>query len=1582
MDGNRLGGSKILTMKPKGSSQSAVDGPRPSLLRRSLSTADRGLSVFFFLGVSTLALAQPPAPTGLTVMAPYDGEVNLIWAPDTSPTPTAVAYQISRQQLDTPTPTGTLTPTYTPTPTPTGALTPMCTPQPLATVLLSAMPGPGTPVYQDFQVTDGMDYLYQVAGIDAGGNVGAASAVTAYPYLGPVAVQPVTVQNIHSDALDLSWGVPASSYPVSFYQIYLYEYITTTPTPNPTNTATPNFPQATIPASTVLSVTPLATVFGTAYSDTTAKSPGAAAFYYVVMAKDSQGHLSAQPTYAAGPDLPIKMSPPGQPTLSALVTLTTTPVIGQNGYGARLIWNSSLGSEGVTAYQVLQNGTPIATVPYQTATPTMTYDDSTLPAGNNGNLITVYNVVAVNTYGTATSNSVAVTLNAAVESAPIAVTPNATTNAVTLTWSPATPGTYGLAGYQLYKSLFGVPTVNPTPIPAGNPTATVTPTPFAVVTANPSVTAVLTWVDTPIVNHMNYWVQPVDLTGHGGWLNSAPTPYLNLAPTPPSSVGVANPVGNNQIAVTWAPGGPGFYGTQSDYVVYRVLVATPTPTPLAVATVSATNVGYTDVVAGSAGTTLGYEVGLVDAQGNTSDLTLSGNDVILVALTTPGVPTPLPFAGSANGIKFSWLNNPPADNVSSYSVFGPDWPTVTVTPTPLAKVLATQTSTPTLVYAPTPMPWAATYYYLLAQNSVGFSGPATLSGIPVPPYQVTAVMTPGTRQPQISWTMVPAPVSTPFVDSYGIYRSIYASKCFTPVATVPLPGGSYTDSALPTATAGVTYYYRITARAGDLTGQLAESSLCPGLTPDPLGSVQIWPNPPGGFSAMSGVTQTMLYWMGNNPQEGVTSYTIYLTNLTGTPTPIATVVANLSPTVTYVFVATETPGNQSSYDVAANNIQGQGNFTQSITVLVPPAMTPTISLSPPPSPTYFPSATLTPGVWITGFTFPNAVSGYNINRLSAPTPGTSDTPAASPTYFVMGSVAEGTATPVVFEDTSEVPGYVNDYQVVANNAAVSAVPTISAQLAVTLWPGAPNPQPMPSNSAVTLVRGTPVGDVPVISYDIYRSAYPSMTPTPIATNIPYPFASYTDSGVSTGMPYVYWMTAQNAAGGSTLSSAQTIIPLAAPTIYLTPLPEQNQIYWVPITAPTASPVTGYQLYRATAVPSVVPTFTSEGSIVEPLSNTNTVDSSSVSDGVTYIYEVAPSTSNGILGAFSNPVSQFVFPQPVTGLQAVSGDGVVQLRWTYQGVNINSYLITRRLGTAPGSSAQTVNSGVQGVNYIDTGVVDKNFYVYQVYTVDPIGLTSTAASVTALPAAGPAIPLMTIQTSNGPVTAAPVTLAQNTNSNQTLIGNTLSWGGADQASGPITSFNPQTMYPLGGYEVYRSEDGGSVYQELATLPVTLVNGYPSPTAGYFDQVQLIAGGTYTYLVQAFDLPPNLTVPLSQAITTELVHEADYQPVNAYPISPDTALDRNAIRPYGAANERVVNIRFIVSPTSGGNVQIKVYSLSGQFIKELVNQSYPEGIFWTQWDATNMNGRLVASGVYLITTQSPGGHQEFEKVAVIK
>ncbi|HEY5038440.1 MAG TPA: hypothetical protein VIJ93_05140, partial [bacterium] len=380
------------------------------------------------------------------------------------------------------------------------------------------------------------------------------------------------------------------------------------------------------------------------------------------------------------------------------------------------------------------------------------------------------------------------------------------------------------------------------------------------------------------------------------------------------------------------------------------------------------------------------------------------------------------------------------------------------------------------------------------------------------------------------------------------------------------------------------------------------------------------------------------------------------------------------------------------------------------------------------------------------------------------------------------------------------------YKAVANNGAgLSASLAASGPLSISLWP---NPPPTPSaqaGAAVSLAWSVPLGDVLVSGYDIYRSTTAGVpqtiigqvttTPTPAST------AVFVDSQVTPGIAYYYWVDSQGGNGltSSLPSSPVSIIPLLPPTLQITPGPSRNTLNWSPVSLPVPNNVTGYVVYRAILVPFQTPVFNPIGSIVEGLSNTASVDTT-VSDTVIYVYKVAATSLNGVLSSFSNSVAVTQLPSPVTNLVAVSGDGLVQLRWINQGTPNNTYTLLRKLGTAPSSAFQIIKTGVTGVNYQDMGVQDKTFYVYQMITVDSLGLTSTAAAVTALPAKPPV------------VTNGAVTLSQDQN------GNTLSWTAA-QPLGPSDS---QNMYPLGGYHIYRSTSGGppftgdGVHQWIGTV----------------------------------------------------------------------------------------------------------------------------------------------------------------------
>ena len=649
--------------------------------------------------------------------------------------------------------------------------------------------------------------------------------------------------------------------------------------------------------------------------------------------------------------------------------------------------------------------------------------------------------------------------------------------------------------------------------------------------------------------------------------------------------------------------------------------------------------------------------------------------------------------------------------------------------------------------------------------------------------------------------------------------------------------------------------------------------------------------------------------------------------------------------------------------MVAQNAQGPSDNSVTLSVLSAPAVTPTVALTPPPgfSPTPNTTPAYPPLVWISGLSYPTTdVNSYVIYRSTDP-------------GFTWSTFAATAGNPVSFVgDSQAVSGFTNYYQVIANNGqgvTANSTPAFSGFTSVNVWPNPPKTlNTFPNASAVTLLWSPPIGNVTPTSYDIYRSTSPTTTPTLLAT-VTAPATLYTDSSVTQGVPYFYWVDVQ-ATGLVSATTMTSALPVAPVTLQITPGPLENILNWSPVSLTPSAGVTGCVVYRmtiSTPTPSQTPVFAPiNPSIILGVSNTAVTDTS-VSDAVSYVYEVAPAaqiSGINVLGPFSNPVSQLVLPQPVTNLVAVSGDQLAQLRWNYQGVASITYVISRKLGTAPDSSYQVLQSGFRGVNYLDTGLLDKTFYTYQIVTVDAGGLSSNAAFTTALPAKPPIVnnPAMSLSQGQTQAPGQPQT-----------IGNYLSWNPADTTSSGSVTFDPTTMYPLGGYHIYRSPNGGGSYDMNGTYEFIGTAGVSQ--TNFLDQVQLVNGSTYTYLVKAFDVPPDV-----DPTNPNLIHETAYNPITAYPLKTGTALDRNAIRPFGAGNEQVVHIRYVV--TNPGNVNIKVYTLNGTFVKELLNASRNTGVYNDlSWDAHNRFGSLVASGVYLITTEM-NGHQEIDKVAVIK
>ena len=66
---------------------------------------------------------------------------------------------------------------------------------------------------------------------------------------------------------------------------------------------------------------------------------------------------------------------------------------------------------------------------------------------------------------------------------------------------------------------------------------------------------------------------------------------------------------------------------------------------------------------------------------------------------------------------------------------------------------------------------------------------------------------------------------------------------------------------------------------------------------------------------------------------------------------------------------------------------------------------------------------------------------------------------------------------------------------------------------------------------------------------------------------------------------------------------------------------------------------------------------------------------------------------------------------------------------------------------------------------------------------------------------------------------------------------------------------------------------------------------------------------------------------------------------------------------------------------GPVTIRLYDISGQLIRELVNQAQAAGQYKVSWDARDSGGSAVSSGVYLVRLAS-GSYNETKKITLMK
>ena len=99
------------------------------------------------------------------------------------------------------------------------------------------------------------------------------------------------------------------------------------------------------------------------------------------------------------------------------------------------------------------------------------------------------------------------------------------------------------------------------------------------------------------------------------------------------------------------------------------------------------------------------------------------------------------------------------------------------------------------------------------------------------------------------------------------------------------------------------------------------------------------------------------------------------------------------------------------------------------------------------------------------------------------------------------------------------------------------------------------------------------------------------------------------------------------------------------------------------------------------------------------------------------------------------------------------------------------------------------------------------------------------------------------------------------------------------------------------------------------------------------------------------------------------------VEDMPLTYIYALNQNAPNPFNSQTR----INYQLAKPS--NVSLKIYNITGQLVKTLVNDNQTPGYYSANWDGKDGNGTKAASGIYIYRLQA-GDYVNTRKMVIIK